>query len=141
MFPKRNRKEMIHLEENLISAENVTAEEKTLTADDISDISETEAALEYANARADALEARLACIEQGVPTEYAEDVLILAMREEGEVAAAVSAVLEKYPFFRGENAVQKQQKLTTGIHFPQPVHSKSSGVEAAFRRANPHVKF
>lgn len=132
---------MIHLEENLVSAENLTAEEKPQTAENISAESETAAALEYANARAAALEARLACIEQGVPPEYAEDVLILAMREEGEVGAAVSAVLEKYPFFRGENAAQKQQKLTTGIHFPQPVHSKSNGVEAAFRRANPHVKF
>lgn len=132
---------MIHLEENLVSAENVTAEENPRTAENISAESETAAALEYANARAAALEARLACIEQGVPTEYAEDVLILAMREEGEVGAAVSVVLEKYPFFRGENAANKQQKLTTGIHFPQPVHSKSSGVEAAFRRANPHVKF
>lgn len=132
---------MIHLEENLVSAENVTAEEKTVPCAENAEDIDAAAALEYANARAAALEARLACIEQGVPTEYAEDVLILAMREEGEVGAAVSAVLEKYPFFRGENAANKQQKLTTGIHFPQPVHSKSSGVEAAFRRANPHVKF
>ena len=83
--------------------------------------------------RADMLEAQLKCSRLGVPEELSADVIHLA-----EKCGGIEAVLEKYPFFRG--AAERSRSITTGVHLDIGAHDEPSGVEAAFRRANPNVK-
>lgn len=84
--------------------------------------------------RADMLESQLKCSRLGVPEELSADVIHLA-----EKCGGIEAVLEKYPFFRGNT--EKSRGITTGVHLDMAAHDEPSGVEAAFRRANPNVKF
>lgn len=104
-------------------------------------IAASEAARNEAEARAQALEARLYCLEMGVPAENAADVIALAERLGGERNAAIEEVLEKYPFFRGNTEEKAVRPLTAGVHIGQSVSAPCSGVEEAFRRANPDVRF
>lgn len=84
------------------------------------------------------LEARLCCIENGIAPENAEDVILLAEKHGTDMKAAISAVLEKYPFFAAKG---RTAELTTGVHISASPSAETSGVEAAFRKSNPNVKF
>jgi hypothetical protein len=106
----------------------------------------SEKARNDAEERAKMLEARLCCMEMGVASENAEDVIMLAERFGGK-AEGIAAVLEKYPFFGAHGGFKaepfggERNAVTTGIHMEQKVSAPCSGVEAAFRKANPTVKF
>ena len=84
------------------------------------------------------LEARLFCIENGISPENAEDVILLAERLGTDMKDAIPAVIEKYPFFAAKG---KAEVLTTGVHISVSPSAETSGVEAAFRKSNPNVKF
>lgn len=101
----------------------------------------SELARNEAEARAQALEARLCCLELGVPAENAADVIALAEHLGGERGAAIAEVLDKYPFFRSNAEEKVARTLNAGVHIGQSVSAPCSGVEEAFRRANPDVRF
>ena len=84
------------------------------------------------------LEARLCCIENGIAPENAEDVILLAEKLGTDMKEAISAVIEKYPFFAAKG---RAESLTTGVHIAASPSAETSGVEAAFRKSNPNVKF
>ncbi len=118
--------------------EIITAED---TRDYTAEISEAVEARIAAEERAQALEARLCCIENGVKAEYAQDVVSVAavLFPEEDMAGAIKAAIEKYPFFAEEK--NEPKPVTTGVHFPAQSRNAYSGVEAAFRKSNPNIKF
>ena len=84
------------------------------------------------------LEARLYCIENGIDSDNADDVILLAERMGDNIMETIPEVLKKYPFF-AEN--KRISPVTTGVHISVSPSTEMSGVEAAFRRSNPSVKF
>lgn len=128
---------MLPCEENAAADAVVETEEK----DTGEALAASEAARLEAEERARALEARLLCLEMGVPGENADDVIALAERLGGERSGAIGEVLEKYPFFRGRREEKEARPLNAGVHIGQSVTAPCSGVEEAFRRANPDVIF
>lgn len=101
-------------------------------------LEETVLAKNEAEARCRCLEAMLCCMENGVDPANAEDVILLAEKTDSDIRKAIPAVLEKYPFF---TASTKAEPITTGVHIPPSLSKSTGGVEAAFRKANPDVKF
>ena len=102
-----------------------------------------DAALEAANAKAEMLEAKLLCYESGVAGGYADDVIALAKSYGGDVMSAIGEVIAKYPFFCSAGAPKpaEKEKLTTGVGFCWAQQNSFGGVEAAFRRSNPNIRF
>ncbi len=137
-------------EKNSSGEENLSDRENSISAagavrdetEESSRLAEAEKALIASEEKLSALEAKLFCLESGVPAENAEDVIALAKNfSDGDINSAVSAVLEKYPFFRTSLPAEKEAPLTTGVHIGNHMRSSRNGVEAAFRQANPNVRF
>lgn len=119
-------------------SEEITTDDEAVTEDKGLD-----AALEAANAKAEMLEAKLLCYESGVSGGYADDVIALAKSYGGDVKSAIGEVIAKYPFFCSADAPKpaEKEKLTTGVRFSSEQKSSCGGVEAAFRRSNPNIRF
>lgn len=85
------------------------------------------------------LEDKLFCIQNGVPEESCA-VVIAAASAMGnpDRHAAITEVLERYPFFRP--AKNTHSDVTTGVHIECIEEAPLSGVEEAFFMANPDCK-
>lgn len=88
------------------------------------------------------LEAKICCMEKGVKAEYAEDVITIAgaLFAGEDIETAVNAVIEKYPFFT-ETQIRNAPVTTTGVRYTAGAKNNYSGVEAAFRKSNPNIRF
>lgn len=89
--------------------------------------------------RVQQLEDKLFCIQSGVPEENC-GVVIAAAQAMGnpDRKAAITEVLEKFPFFRPMR--EERAGITTGIHIEGMQGSVLSGVEEAFFAANPDCR-
>ncbi len=115
------------------NAETVPENENTENCDAADDVSEGKAHTAF-------LEAKVCCLEKGVDSEFANDVISLAAGYGEDINSAIDKVLEKYPFFK-KNITARHPEVTTGVHISCGGSSVCGGVEAAFRRANPDVHF
>lgn len=85
------------------------------------------------------LEDKLFCIQSGVPEENC-DVVIAAAAAMGnpDRKAAITEVLERYPFFKPTRS--DRAEVTTGVHIEGIESAPVSGVEEAFFAANPDCR-
>lgn len=117
------------MEENRIEeATEETAEEAAVTEEN-SEPTERERLLED----------KLFCIQNGVPEENC-DVVIAAAAAMGNTdrKAAITEVLERYPFFKPTRS--DRSDVTTGVHIEGIETTPVSGVEEAFFAANPDCR-
>lgn len=85
------------------------------------------------------LEDKLFCIQSGVPEKNCE-VVIAAAAAMGnpDRKAAITEVLERYPFFKPVRS--DRAEVTTGVHIEGIEGVPVSGVEEAFFAANPDCR-
>lgn len=89
------------------------------------------------------LEDKLFCIQNGVPEENCGVVIAAAAAvENADRKAAISEVLERFPFFCGIKTDKDtpKQGITTGVHLEDTQGTVLSGVEEAFFAANPDCR-
>ncbi len=119
------------MEEKLIEDEQVSVTEET-ESDRFTEVNEP-------TEREKMLEDKLFCIQNGVPEENCAVVLAAASTMENpDRKAAITEVLERYPFFRPAKGTHSD--VTTGVHLECIEESPLSGVEEAFFMANPDCK-
>lgn len=85
------------------------------------------------------LEDKLFCIQNGVPEENCGVVIAAAAAMENpDRKAAITEVLERFPFFKPVR--EERSGITTGVHIEGTQGSVLSGVEEAFFAANPDCR-
>jgi len=96
--------------------------------------------------KAEALETKLLCYEQGVDKDSVDDVVALAkayVNDDTDIEDAIEKVLKKYPQFKvstkNEDDESDNQKGSWGDR-QKGTSKKLSGVEAAFQNINPNLK-
>lgn len=89
------------------------------------------------------LEAAVKCLSLGVAPEFTDDVIAVAAsyKDCNSFDEAIDLVIKKYPFFTGAKFGAPIKNMMTGIHISPADNSREDGVEDAFRKANPTVKF
>lgn len=109
--------------------------------------SEDQKARREAEAKTSKLEVKVACFEAGVAKEAVEDVSALARAymeadEELDLEEAIEKVVKKYPQFTKKNADDEEEPQAKSWGERQKGgRKKVSGVEAAFMKKNPGIKF
>lgn len=96
--------------------------------------------------KAEILETKLLCYEQGVDKDSVDDVVALAkayVNDDADIEDAIEKVLKKYPQFKAsaknEDEETDNQKGSWGER-QKGSGKKLSGVEAAFLKNNPDLK-
>lgn len=96
-------------------------------------LTNAEKAKQYAEERANTLEAKVTCLSKGVLADSVDDVVILAkamVSEEVTMDQAVDKVLEKYPSFKGV-----QQEENKGFKIGAGAEKQKENVNDALSRA------
>lgn len=91
--------------------------------------------------RADELETKILCYEQGVDKDSVDDVVALAKaytNDDTDIEDAIEKVLKKYPQFKAGE--QEEEKTASWGKRQKGTSKKLSGVEERFQQINPDIK-